>query len=325
MNRQDFYITALRRLCSMNVYLPIAEMSISVEAIIALGLCVGFLSGFFGVGGGFLTTPFLMFMGVPPAVAVGTQTSQLVASSVTGVLGHWKNKHVDLKMAAVMLGGGLLGSLIGVFIFKLLQALGQIDVAIRLLYVILLGTIGALMMFETSMAIWGKKKKELQATEKTGLVDAMKAKIRTWPYKMQFPDSKLNISLFVPVGIGFIGGLLASILGIGGGFLLVPAMIYFLGMPATLVAGTCLFQIIFTTAFASVLHATANQTVDLVLAFLLIIGGVIGAQLGVRASRFVTGPAARLILASIILIVAVALAFQLFIAPGELYSMEVRL
>ena len=212
----------------MHVYLPIAEMSISVEAILTLGLCVGFLSGFFGVGGGFLTTPFLMFLGVPPAIAVGTQTSQLVASSVTGVLGHWKNKNVDLKIAGVMLGGGIFGSFIGVFIFKMLQALGQIDVAIRLLYVVLLGTIGTLMLIETTSSFWSKKKKDAQdgqgAEDKPSLVERMKAKMRTWPYKMRFPVSKLHVSVFVPVGIGFIGGVLASILGIGGGFLLVPAM-----------------------------------------------------------------------------------------------------
>ncbi len=311
----------------MHVYLPIAEMSISVEAILTLGLCVGFLSGFFGVGGGFLTTPFLMFLGVPPAIAVGTQTSQLVASSVTGVLGHWKNKNVDLKVAGVMLGGGVFGSIIGVFIFKMLQALGQIDVAIRLLYVFLLGTIGTLMLIETTASYWKKKKTGDNAAgeEKPGLMERMKAEMRKWPYKVRFPVSKLHISVFVPVGIGFIGGMLASILGIGGGFLLVPAMIYFLGMPATLVAGTCLFQIIFTTGFASIMHATANQTVDVVLASLLIIGGVVGAQIGVRASRYVSGSRARIFLAVLILGVSLVLAAQLLMAPKELYSMEVRL
>ena len=309
----------------MHVYLPIAEISISVEAILCLGLCVGFLSGFFGVGGGFLTTPFLMFLGVSPAIAVGTQTSQLVASSVTGVFGHWKNKNVDVKMAAVMLAGGLIGSFVGVFIFKLLQALGQIDVAIRILYVILLGSIGSLMLFETSMSLWGKKNTDSKGDDKKGFVEAVRAKIKDWPYKIRFPDSKLYISAFVPVGIGFIGGILASILGIGGGFLLVPAMIYFLGMPATLVAGTCLFQIIFTTGFASIMHAVTNQTVDVVLASLLIIGGVIGAQIGVRCSRYVSGAGARIILSVIILLVSIVLAVQLLMPPQELFSMEVRL
>lgn len=309
----------------MHVYLPIAEISISVEAILCLGLGVGFLSGFFGVGGGFLTTPFLMFLGVPPAIAVGTQTSQLVASSVTGVLGHWKNKNVDIKMAAVMLAGGLVGSVIGVFIFKLLQALGQIDVAIRILYVVLLGSIGSLMLFETSMSLWGRKNADAQKSDKKGFVEKMRAQIAQWPYKIRFPDSKLYISAFVPIGIGFIGGVLASILGIGGGFLLVPAMIYFMGMPATLVAGTCLFQIIFTTGFASVMHAVANQTVDVILASLLIVGGVIGAQIGVRASRYVSGPWARIILAAMILLVSIVLAVQLLMPPKELFSVEVRL
>tara|TARA_R110002126_G_scaffold13118_3_gene56593 strand:- start:116430 stop:117359 length:930 start_codon:yes stop_codon:yes gene_type:complete len=309
----------------MHVYLPIAEMSISVEAILCLGLAVGFLSGFFGVGGGFLTTPFLMFLGIPPAIAVGTQTSQLVASSVTGVLGHWKNKNVDIKMAGVMLAGGLVGSVVGVFIFKLLQALGQIDVAIRILYVVLLGSIGSLMLFETSMSLWGRKNQDPQKVEKKGLVDKMRAQIALWPYKIRFPESKLYISAFVPIGIGFIGGVLASILGIGGGFLLVPAMIYFMGMPATLVAGTCLFQIIFTTGFASIMHAVTNQTVDVILASLLIAGGVVGAQIGVRASRNVSGPWARIILAAMILLVSIVLAVQLLMPPKELFSVEVRL
>lgn len=310
----------------MHVYLPIAEISISVEAILCLGLCVGFLSGFFGVGGGFLTTPFLMFMGVPPAIAVGTQTSQLVASSVTGVLGHWKNKNVDVKIALVMLAGGLVGSVFGVFIFKILQALGQIDVAIRILYVVLLGSIGSLMLFETSMSLWGRRggAADAQKADKVSMVEKMRANIREWPYKIRFPESKLYISAFVPIGIGFIGGVLASILGIGGGFLLVPAMIYFMGMPATLVAGTCLFQIIFTTGFASIMHAVTNQTVDVVLASLLILGGVVGAQIGVRASRNVSGVWARIILAAIILLVSIVLAVQLLMPPKELFSMEVR-
>ncbi len=300
----------------MQVHLPIADMSISAEIIFLVSAFVGFLSGLFGIGGGFLTTPFLIFTGVPPGVAVGTQASQLVASSVSGAIGHWKRNNVDLKMGIVMLIGGIIGSFVGIMIFKLLQHLGQVDFAISITYVILLSGIGVMMLSESVFSKFFKKKtvrKEFNTLKVSPLLHAL-------PYKMRFPRSKLFISALVPAGIGFIGGVLASVLGIGGGFLLVPAMIYILGMPTLLVAGTSLFQIIFTTASATIMHAVFNNTVDMVLAVILILGGVIGAQIGISVARFVKPAQARLIMAIMVLLVAFQLSFNLFVEPSELFS-----
>lgn len=303
----------------MQVYLPIAEMTVPAESILLLGTLVGILSGMFGVGGGFMTTPFLIFMGLPPAVAVGTQANQLVAASVSGVLGHLRRGNVDMKMGGVMLAGGMAGSFVGILVFKMLQHFGQIDLVISILYVVLLGGIGLMMLVESINALLRKS---------TGTEREEGFRQHPWmqklPYKMRFPRSRLYISALLPVGIGFIGGLLVSIMGIGGGFLLVPAMIYILGMPTLLVAGTSLFQIIFTTAFSTILHAVANHTVDLVLALLLIVGGVVGAQIGVRVARRVRGAPARFILALLVLVVSIELASELLIEPEELYSTTVR-
>ncbi len=304
----------------MQVYLPIAEMTVQAEMIFFLGVSVGFLSGVFGVGGGFMTTPFLIFFGLPPAVAVGTQACQLVATSVTGVLGHWRRGHVDFRIGSVMLGGGILGSLLGAGVFRALQHLGQIDLAIAILYVLFLGSIGGMMLVESLSTLM--KRKDVSVDSLTGWRQSRF--IRGLPWKMRFPKSKLYISVTVPVGIGFVGGLLVSIMGIGGGFLLVPAMIYILGMPSLLVAGTSLFQIIFTTAFSTVIHATANHTVDLVLAGILIAGSVVGAQAGVRAARRIRGASARIMLALLVLVVSIELAGELLIKPVELYTAAVR-
>ena len=300
----------------MQVHLPIAEMSISAEVIFLVSAFVGFLSGVFGIGGGFLTTPFLIFSGIPPGVAVGTQASQLVASSVSGAIGHWKRNNVDLKMGMVMLVGGVIGSFVGIMIFKLLQFLGQVDFAISIIYVILLSSIGVMMLGESVFSKFFKKRnyrKEFNTLKISPFIASL-------PYKMRFPRSKLFISALVPGGIGFVGGVLASVLGIGGGFLLVPAMIYILGMPTLLVAGTSLFQIIFTTASATIMHAVFNQTVDMVLAIILILGGVIGAQVGISFARHVKPSQARLIMAAMVLIVALQLAYNLLMEPGELFS-----
>lgn len=299
----------------MYIYLPVAEISIPAETVLLLGAIVGFLSGVFGVGGGFLTTPFLIFMGIPPAVAVGTQTNQLVASSVAGSIGHWRRGNVDFKIGLVMMGGGFFGSLVGILIFSLLQWLGQVDLAISILYIVLLGGIGIMMLTET---IWS-------ATHKKTMTDQFNTQkvssfIAGLPYKMRFPRSKLYISALVPGGIGFVGGVLASVMGIGGGFLLVPAMIYILGMSTIVAAGTSLFQIIFTTAIASFLHATINGTVDLLLAILLIAGGVVGTQIGVSMGRSIKPSHARMTLAILVLLVSLQLAYNMFVRPAELYS-----
>lgn len=300
----------------MQVHLPIAEMSISSEAIFLVSAFVGFLSGIFGVGGGFLTTPFLIFSGISPGVAVGTQASQLVASSVAGSIGHWKRNNVDIKMGLVMLIGGVLGSFVGIMIFKFLQYLGQVDFVISLLYVVLLGSIGSMMLTETFFSKFIQKKsprREFNTLKVSPFISAL-------PYKLRFPRSKLFISAFVPGGIGFVGGILTSIMGIGGGFLIVPAMIYILGMPTLLVAGTSLFQIIFTTASAVIMHAVLNNTVDMVLAVILIAGSVIGAQIGISVARFIKPIQARLIMAVMVLLVAAKLSMDLFIEPAELFS-----
>lgn len=299
----------------MQIYLPIAEMTVPVESTLLLGTFVGFLSGVFGVGGGFLTTPFLIFMGIPPAIAVGTQANQLVATSLSGIIGHFRKGNVDILMGSVMMVGGIAGSMVGTVIFKLLHYFGQIDFAISILYIAFLGTVGLMMLFESAFSVV-KRKKSVRSEFNSMKVSPF---INSLPYKMRFARSKLYISALVPAGIGFLGGLLVSILGIGGGFLLVPAMIYILGMPSLLVAGTALFQIIFTTAFATIMQAAVNHTVDIFLAVLLIAGGVIGAQFGVRVARHIAGSHARIILAILVLVVCFQLLGQLFIRPDELY------
>lgn len=300
----------------MQIYLPIAEMSVPAESLVFLGVAVGFLSGVFGVGGGFLATPFLLFMGIPPAVAVGTQSNQLIATSVTGVLGHLRRGNVDMHIGTYMLGGGMVGAVIGIFLFRVLQHFGHIDVFIAVSYVVLLGSIGVMMLTESVMTLL----KKVQVTEDI----QPKESFRNLPYKTRFIKSRLYISALLPIGVGFMGGVMISVLGIGGGFILVPAMIYILGMPSLLVPGTSLFQIIFISAFACILHAVANQTVDIILSLIMISGGVVGAQVGVRVARRVKGPWARVMLALIIVAVSVRMMGELFLEPKDLYSMDVR-
>lgn len=300
----------------MQLYLPIAEMAVQSETILMLGLGVGFLSGVFGVGGGFLTTPFLIFLGIPPAVAVGTQPSQLIASSTTGVLGHWRKGNVDFKMGLFMLFGGLFGTLIGSFLFSALSKAGHIDIVISLLYVLFLGGIGLSMLVESLLSFFRKPSKQKDGRDrKRNWIDSL-------PYKVHFRRSKLYISALLPVTVGLVGGFLVAVLGIGAGFLLVPAMIYILRMPPLLVAGTSLFQIIFSSMFATFLHSVNTQTVDMVLAITLIIGGVIGAQLGVRAGAYVKGNIARILLSAIILSVGLKLGSDLLIKPSYLFAVE---
>lgn len=299
----------------MQIYLPIAEISVNALLILLLGGGVGFLSGLFGVGGGFLMTPLLIFIGVPPAVAVGTQANQLVGASVSGVLAHWRRNNVDVKLGLVMLSGGTVGTALGVWIFGLLQALGHIDLVISLSYVLFLGTVSSLMLWESVGAI---------IRGRGSVATRSKLHHHTWlhglPFKMRFPRSRLYISALLPALIGFVCGLLVAIMGIGGGFLLVPAMIYILGMPTALVAGTSLFQIVFTTGIAAFLQAVGNQTVDIMLALLLLVGGVIGAQFGTRIGAKLRGEQARALLALVVLAVAVKLAVDLIVRPEDLFS-----
>jgi uncharacterized membrane protein YfcA len=302
----------------MQVYLPIAEMSVNALVILALGGMVGFLSGLFGVGGGFLMTPLLIFVGVPPAVAVGTQSNQLVGASVSGVIGHWRRGNVDFRMGLVLLVGGLAGSVVGVWLFSLLRRSGHIDLVISLLYVIVLGTVGFLMLAESTRALLRQQRK---------ITVRRKLHQHIWlhglPLKMRFHKSRLYISAVVPFAIGVLGGIAVAILGVGGGFFMVPAMIYLLGMPTAVVPGTSLFQIIFTTAAVTVLQAITNHTVDAMLAILLLAGGVIGAQFGTRFGANLRGEQVRALLALLVVSVCIKLFVDLVIPPDDVYSIIV--
>jgi len=300
----------------MQIYLPIAELPVNVFVILAMGLAVGFLSGMFGVGGGFLMTPLLIFLGIPPAVAVGTQSTQVVASSVTGALAHWRNASIDFKMGGVMLVGGIFGSFTGIAIFRALTKIGQIDLMISLVYVVFLSIIGAMMLTESLRAIMAARRGTPMPTNRGGQ--------HTWihglPFKMRFRRSKLYISVIPPVAIGFFVGMLSAIMGVGGGFIMVPAMIYLLRMPTSVVIGTSLFQIVFVSGLTGVMHSVENQTVDAMLALLLVVGGVIGAQYGVRAASKLQGEQLRAMLAVIVLLMGLRLGYDLVTAPADLYS-----
>ncbi|WP_108482801.1 sulfite exporter TauE/SafE family protein [Oceaniglobus ichthyenteri] len=297
----------------MQVYLPIAEVSVNAFLLLGLGGIVGILSGMFGVGGGFLMTPLLFFIGIPPAVAVATEANQIVASSFSGVLAHLKRKTVDLRMGVVLLIGGLVGAALGVQIFNFLRALGQVDLLVKLCYVLFLGIIGSLMFVESLNAIRNTRKGKPPARKRHNWIHNL-------PFKMKFRTSGLYISVIPPVIVGVLVGILAAIMGVGGGFIMVPAMIYLLGMPTKVVVGTSLFQIIFVTAFTTMLHATTNFTVDIVLAVLLLIGGVVGAQIGARIGVKLKAEQLRILLAAMVLLVCGKLAFDLLVQPSELYS-----
>jgi hypothetical protein len=299
----------------VHIYLPIAELSVNVFLVLGMGTGVGMLSGIFGVGGGFLMTPLLIFLGIPPPIAVGTEANQILASSVSGVMAHWRRGNVDFKMGAVLLIGGLIGSTFGVWLFRELRSTGQIDLVIRLSYVVFLSTVGGLMLFESLRALrrsrspGGARRKLHQHNFLHGL-----------PFKMRFRKSKLYISALLPLMIGVFVGILSAIMGVGGGFVMVPAMIYLLGMPTNVVVGTSLFQIIFVTANATFLQSTLNQTVDMMLALLLILGGVIGAQLGAIVGAHLRGEQLRGLLAIIVLSVCGKIAFDLVVTPDDLYG-----
>jgi hypothetical protein len=298
----------------MQIYLPIAEMSVNIFVILGMGGVVGFLSGLFGVGGGFLMTPLLFFIGVPAPVAVATEANQIVASSVSGVLAHWRRGNVDFKMGLVLVAGGALGSTFGVWLFTFLRGIGHVDVVIRLAYVAFLSIIGALMLAESIRAMARRKHPTPPRRHHHYWVHGL-------PFRMRFRRSRLYISVLLPIAIGFLAGILAAIMGVGGGFLMVPAMIYLLGMPTVMVVGTSLFQIIFVTANVTVLQAVNNQTVDVVLAMLLLVGAVFGAQLGARASSRLQGEHLRSLLALVVLSVCAKLAFDLIVTPADLYSL----
>ncbi len=297
----------------MQIYLPIAEISVNIYLLLGIGGLVGVLSGMFGVGGGFLITPLLFFVGIPPAVAVATSANQIVASSVSALMAHIKRKGVDWWMGTVLLIGGLIGSAIGVQIFNLLKELGQVDLLVNLCYVVFLGVVGGLMMVESLRAIRRSKNALPPKRKRHNWVHNL-------PFKVKFRVSGLYISVIPPLLVGMSVGVLAAIMGVGGGFIMVPAMIYVLGMPTKVVIGTSLFQIIFVAAFTTMMHAITNQTVDIVLALLLLIGGVVGAQFGTRIGMKLKAEQLRILLAGLVLMVCLKLAFDLLIEPSELFS-----
>ena len=300
----------------MTIYLPIAELSVNAFIILGMGAAVGFLSGMFGVGGGFLITPLLIFYNIPPAVAVATGANQVVASSFSGALSHFRRGTLDIKLGLTLLGGGLVGASVGIYLFTLLRTLGQLDLIISLFYVIFLSVIGGLMLIESINALRRAAANKPVSLRKPGQHNW----VHRLPFKVRFKRSKIYLSVIPVIVLGFGIGVLTSIMGVGGGFIMVPAMIYLLHVPTNVVIGTSLFQIIFVTAFTTIVQATTNQSVDVFLAGLLMIAGVIGAQYGVRVGQQLRGEQLRALLALIVLAVGVRLALDLVITPDELYS-----
>ena len=295
----------------MEFYLPIAEMSINPVGFLVLGIIVGTLSGTFGVGGGFLMTPLLIFLGIPPAIAVASEANHIVGSSLAGTIGHLKRKAVDIRMGNVLLAGGILGSFFGIYIFNSLKQIGLVDLLITASYFLFLTGIGTFMLYESldSLGYFGHKKRN-------------RIYHHSWimglPIKVRFRRSGLYISLIPPYIIGFVVGIFSSIMGVGGGFIIIPAMIYILRMPTNIVVGTSLYQIIFITSFVTILHASTNQSVDIVLALILLLGGAIGAQIGVRLSSKLNGAWLRIALSILVLGVGIIMATELFIKPENL-------
>jgi uncharacterized membrane protein YfcA len=299
----------------MDIYLPIAGMSVNALLIIALGGVVGLLSGMFGVGGGFLTTPLLIFYGIPPTVAVASATTQITGASVSGAHAHMRRGGVDLKMGGVMIVGGSVGSLVGAVLFRWLQASGQIDLIIGFLYVLLLGGIGGLMLKDALVALgWVDAPTTVAAPQRHNRW------VASLPYRTRFYASGLYISPLAPLALGFAAGMLTMLLGVGGGFILVPAMIYLLGMAPRVVIGTSLLMILAVSAVTTMLHSMTTQAVDIVLAALLLIGGVVGAQYGARLATKLKPDLLRMALSVIILLVALRMALGLAWRPDEIYT-----
>ena len=300
----------------MSIYLPIAEMNINIFLIVFIGMIVGALSGLFGVGGGFLMTPLLIFLGIPPVVAVGSEAPHVLASSVSGVIAHWRKKNVDFKMGFFLLSGGVIGSTLGVHLFKLLKTYGQIDIVIQFLFIIFLGFIGMSMAFESAKTTI----KNYRTTSAIRTKLHQHSWIHGLPFKLRFHRSKLYISVIPPILIGFFVGVLSAMMGVGGGFIMIPAMVYILGMSTNVVVGTSLFQIIFVTANSTFFQSYLNQTVDIVLSALMILGGVIGAQIGVRIGSQLKAEYLRGILAILVLLVCAKILTDLILIPSDLFT-----
>jgi uncharacterized membrane protein YfcA len=300
----------------MSIYLPIAEMNVNIFLIVFIGMVVGALSGLFGVGGGFLMTPLLIFLGIPPVVAVGSEAPHVLASSVSGVIAHWRKRNVDLKMGFFLLSGGVIGSTLGVNLFKLLKTYGQIDIVIQFLFIIFLGFIGMSMAFESAKTTI----KNYRTTSAIRTKLHQHSWIHGLPFKLRFHRSKLYISAIPPILIGFFVGVLSAMMGVGGGFIMIPAMVYILGMSTNVVVGTSLFQIIFVTANSTFFQSYLNQTVDIVLSALMILGGVIGAQIGVRIGSQLKAEYLRGILAILVLLVCAKILSDLILTPSDLFT-----
>jgi uncharacterized membrane protein YfcA len=301
----------------MQVYLPIAEMSVDALLLLGIGFGVGWLSGLFGVGGGFLLTPLLMLIGIPSAVAVASGANQTLGASVSGLIAQWRRGNVDWRMGLTLFAGGLLGSALGVQIFALLKRWGQVDVAVSLFYVVILGIVGALMVRESVTALLRRRR---------GTAPQRKLHEHTWlhglPFKLRFRDSRLYISVIPPLAIGFGIGMLSAIMGVGGGFMLVPAMIYILGMPTAIVIGTSLFQVVFVSANVTLLQAWQVGSVDIVLTMLLLVGGVAGAQFGAAMGTKLRGEETRALLGLLVLSVAIGLAWNLLQTPSRAFTIS---
>ena len=302
----------------MDVYLPIANLSVNGLFIVFLGVLTGILSGLFGVGGGFLTTPLLIFYGIPPTVAAASAATQVTGASVSGVIAHGRRKGVDYRMGSVMVGGGVIGALFGAALFRLFQALGQIDVVINILYVVMLGSIGSLMMreaFDALSASKGQKDASPRKRRHHPLVAGL-------PFRTRFYASGLYISPIAPLILGVIVGVLTMLMGVGGGFILVPAMLYILGMSGKVVVGTSLFQILFVTMVTTMTHALTTKAVDIILAGLLLLGSVMGAQFGTQIAMKARPEVLRFVLAAIVIAVALRMLYGLGVQPDEIYTVS---
>lgn len=303
----------------MEIYLPIAELSVNFFTLLAIGAAVGFLSGMFGVGGGFLITPMLILYNIPPAVAVGTGANQVIATSLSGTLVHVKKRTIDFKMGLLLLVGGIFGSTIGAYAFSILRKLGQLDLAISILYVVFLGMVGSLMLWE-SVSTFVASRRPADVVQIPVRKPTQHSWIHKLPLKMRFSVSRLYISVVPVLAIGAFIGFLSAVMGIGGGFIMVPAMIYILKMPTNVVVGTSLFQIIFVSAYTTFIQAATNNTVDVVLAICLMIGGVAGAQYGASAGQRMRGEHLRTLLALLVLAVGLRLAYGLFVTPDSIFT-----
>jgi uncharacterized membrane protein YfcA len=302
----------------VQIYLPIADLPVNVFVILAMGLAVGFISGMFGIGGGFLMTPLLIFLGISPAVAVASVSSHIAASSFSGVFAYWRRKALDLPLAAMLLAGGLLGTAAGVWLISLLRAAGQLDLTISLSYVTLLSIIGAMMIAESAQAMLRARSGKRAERRRPGS--------HTWfhglPLKLRFKQSRIYVSVIPVWTIGFVIGFLGAVMGIGGGFILVPALIYLMRVPTSVVIGTAMVVTLVTMASATVLHAATNMSVDAVLALILMVGGVIGAQFGARAGQTIRAEQLRMLLGLIVLMVGLRFAIGLVVQPDDLFSIQ---